>query len=39
MSKIGCREIYFISAMQPRQVDFFIDRVKAVVKELGFPSE
>jgi len=39
MSKIGCREIYFINALQPRQVDFFIDRVKTVVKEMGFPSE
>jgi hypothetical protein len=39
MPKIGCREIYFISAMQPRQVDFLIDRVKAVVKEMDFPPE
>jgi len=39
MSKIGCREIHFINAMRPSQVDFLIDRVKSVVKEMGFPSE
>jgi spore maturation protein SpmB len=39
MPKIGCREIYFINAMQSRHVDFLINKVKAVVKEMGFPSE
>ena len=38
MPKIGCREIYFVNAMRPSQVDFLIDRVKAVVKEMGFPT-
>jgi spore maturation protein SpmB len=39
MSKIGCREIYFVKAMQSRQVDFLIDKVKEVVKEMGLPPE
>jgi spore maturation protein SpmB len=39
MSKIGCREIYFVKAMQSRQVDFLIDKVKEVVKEMGLPQE
>jgi spore maturation protein SpmB len=39
MSKIGCREIYFVKAMQSRQVDFLIDKIKEVVKEMGLPPE
>jgi hypothetical protein len=39
MSKIGCREIYFVKAVQSRQVDFLIDKVKEVVKEMGLPPE
>jgi hypothetical protein len=39
MSKIGCREIYFVKAMQSRQVDFLVDKVKEVVKEMRFPPE
>jgi hypothetical protein len=39
MSKIGCREVYFIKAMSSRQVDFLIDKVKEVVKEMGFLPE
>ena len=39
MSKIGCREVYFIKATQPYQIDFLIDEVKKVVKEIGLPSE
>ncbi len=39
MSKIACREIYFIKAMQSTQVDFLIDKIKEVVKEMGVPSE
>jgi hypothetical protein len=38
MSKIGCREIYFTNAMQSRGVDFLIDKVKNVVKEMELPS-
>jgi hypothetical protein len=37
MSKIGCREIYFTNAMQSRGVDFLIDKVKDIVKEMGIP--
>jgi len=39
MSKISCREIYFVKALQSRQVDFLIDKVKEVVKEMGLPPE
>jgi hypothetical protein len=39
MSKIGCREIYFVKAVHPRQVDFLIDKIKEVVKEMGLPPE
>ncbi|HVP92366.1 MAG TPA: hypothetical protein VMS94_01355 [Acidobacteriota bacterium] len=39
MSKIACREIYFVKAVHPRQVDFLIDKIKEVVKEMGLPPE
>jgi len=39
MSKIGCREVYFVNAMQPSQIDFLIDKVKEVVREMGLPPE
>jgi hypothetical protein len=39
MSKIGCREIYFVQAMQSHQVDFLIAKVQEVVKEMGLPPE
>jgi hypothetical protein len=39
MSKIGCREIYFVKAVHPRQVDFLIGKIKEVVKEMGLPPE
>ena len=39
MSKIGCREVYFINAMRMRQIDFLIDKIKEVVKEMGVPPE
>lgn len=39
MSKIGCREVYFVNAMRPRQIDFLIDKVKEVVREMGLPPE
>jgi hypothetical protein len=39
MSKIGCREVYFIKATQSHQVDFLIDKVKEVVKEMRLPPE
>lgn len=39
MSRIGTREIYFIKAMQPHQVDYLIDQVKASVKEMTLPSD
>jgi len=39
MSKIGCREVYFVNALRPSQIDFLIDKVKEVVKEMGLPPE
>jgi hypothetical protein len=37
MPRISCREIYFTKATQTRQVDFLIDKVKEIVKEMGLP--
>lgn len=39
MSKIGCREIYFVKAMHSRNIDFLIDKVKSVVSEIGVPPK
>lgn len=39
MSKVGCREIYFTNAMQVRGVDFLVEKVKTVVKEMDLPLE
>jgi hypothetical protein len=37
MQKMGCREIHFINAMHPRQVDFLIDKVKEAVQSMKLP--
>ena len=39
MSKIGCREVHFISASKPSQVDFLIDKVKETVQGMKLPPE
>jgi hypothetical protein len=39
MSKIGCREIYFVKAVQSHQVDYLINKVREVVKDMGIPPE
>jgi len=39
MNRIACREIYFVKAMHSRNIDFLIDKVKSVVKEMGIPPE
>lgn len=39
MSKLSCREVYFIKATQLHQIDFLIDKVKKVVKDMGLPPE
>lgn len=36
---MGCREVYFVNATQSHQIDYLIDKVKEVVKEMGLPSE
>jgi len=39
MSRIGCREIYFVKAMQSHSIDLLIDKIKSVVEETGVPPE
>ena len=39
MPQIGCREIYFVKAMHSRNINFLIEKVKEVVKEMGIPPE
>ena len=39
MSKLGCREVYFIKATQIYQIDFLIDKVKEVLEKMRLPPE
>jgi hypothetical protein len=39
MSKIACREIYFVDATRSRSIDFLIDKVKEAVEELKLSRE
>jgi hypothetical protein len=39
MSKIGCREIYFIETKQSSQIDFLVDKVKETIKDMSLPPE
>jgi hypothetical protein len=39
MSKLACREIYFVDATRSRSIDFLIDKVKEAVEELKLPRE
>ena len=39
MSKIACREIYFVDATRSRSIDFLIDKVKEAVEKLELPQE
>lgn len=39
MSKMGCREIHFIKALNSRQIDFLIEQVKEAVKEIRLPVD
>jgi hypothetical protein len=38
MSKVSCREVYFIKASGPN-VDYLINKVKAAVEEVGLPPK
>ena len=38
MSKVSCREVYFIKASGPN-VDYLINRVKTAVEEIGLPPK
>jgi hypothetical protein len=39
MPKISCREIHFIKATNPTQIDFLIEKVKEAVKEMHVPPD
>jgi hypothetical protein len=39
MSKMACREIYFVDATRSRNIDFLIDKVKEAVEELKLSQE
>jgi hypothetical protein len=39
MPKIGCREVYFVESMKSGRIDFLIDRIKEVVKEMTLPPD
>jgi len=39
MSKIGLREIHFIKATNPHQIDFLIERVKEAVAQMQIPAD
>lgn len=39
MPSIGCREIYFVKAVQVHQIDFLIDKVKEAVQQMKLPPE
>ncbi|MCJ7561283.1 hypothetical protein MUO79_11830 [Candidatus Bathyarchaeota archaeon] len=39
MSKIACREIYFVDATRSRSIDFLIDKVKEAVEKLELSQE
>ena len=39
MPNMGCREVYFVNAMQTHQIDFLIEKVKEAVKEMKLPPE
>ena len=36
---MGCREIHFINATKPSQVDFLIDKLKEAVEAMKLPRE
>jgi hypothetical protein len=38
MSKVSCREVYFIKASGPN-VDYLINKVKTAVEEIGLPPK
>ena len=39
MAKMGCREVHFIKATRPSQVDYLIDKVTEAVKGMKLPPE
>jgi hypothetical protein len=39
MPRMGCREVHFIKATRPSQVDFLIDKVKEAVEGMKLPPE
>jgi hypothetical protein len=39
LSKIGCREIHFIKATNPSQIDFLIDKIKEAIRKMEIPTD
>ena len=39
MPRLGCREIHFIKATNPSQIDFLIEKVKEAVAEMQVPTD
>jgi len=39
MSKMGGREVYFVNARNSRQIDYLVDKVKEVMKEMSLPVD
>jgi len=39
MPRMGCREVHFINATKPSQVDFLIDKLKEAVEGMKLPPE
>ena len=39
MSAMGCREVYFVKAVQTHQIDFLIDKVRDAVQKMKLPPE
>jgi len=39
MPKIGCREIHFVKATNPNQIDFLIEKVKQAVQQMQLPVD
>ena len=39
MSKVACREIYFVDATRSKSIDFLIDQIKTDLNELKLSKE
>jgi predicted HicB family RNase H-like nuclease len=39
VSKIGCREIHFVKATNPSQIDFLIVKIKEALRKMEIPTD